>query len=79
MLSRKYYQDMNRDWPGKWALPIKDLPPDLLQGIGYPLFERSGGGRPRDDGDGMSQSKSNSRQSLAYAIRLSLSMATSGR
>jgi raffinose/stachyose/melibiose transport system substrate-binding protein len=41
MLSRKFYQDMNRDWPGKWALPIKDLPPDLLQGISYPLFEKT--------------------------------------
>jgi raffinose/stachyose/melibiose transport system substrate-binding protein len=41
MLSRKFYQDMNRDWPGKWALPVKDLPPDLLQGIGYPLFEKT--------------------------------------
>jgi raffinose/stachyose/melibiose transport system substrate-binding protein len=41
MLSRKFYETMNRDWPGKWALPVKDLPPDLLQGIGYPLFEKT--------------------------------------
>ncbi|MEN3349360.1 MAG: raffinose/stachyose/melibiose transport system substrate-binding protein [Bradyrhizobium sp.] len=41
MLSRKFYENMNRDWPGKWALPVKDLPPDLLQGIGYPLFEKT--------------------------------------
>jgi len=41
MLSRSFYQNMNRDWPGKWALPVKDLPPDLLQGIGYPLFEKT--------------------------------------
>src|ERR1700722_5515111 len=41
MLSRSFYQNMNRDWPGKWALPVKDLPPELLQGIGYPLFEKT--------------------------------------
>lgn len=41
MLSRTFYENMNRDWPGKWALPVKDLPPDLLQGIGYPLFEKT--------------------------------------
>ena len=41
MLSRQFYQAMNRDWPGKWALPVKDLPPDLLSGIGYPLFEKT--------------------------------------
>ena len=32
---------MNRDWPGKWALPVKDLPPDMLKGVGYPLFEKT--------------------------------------
>ena len=41
MLSRKFYESMNRDWPGKWALPVKDLPPDMLKGIGYPLFEKT--------------------------------------
>lgn len=41
MLSPKFYENMNRDWPGKWALPVKDLEPDLLQGIGYPLFEKT--------------------------------------
>jgi raffinose/stachyose/melibiose transport system substrate-binding protein len=41
MLSRKFYETMNRDWPGKWALPVKDLPPDMLGGIGYPLFEKT--------------------------------------
>jgi raffinose/stachyose/melibiose transport system substrate-binding protein len=41
MLSPKFYESMNRDWPGKWALPVKDLEPDLLQGIGYPLFEKT--------------------------------------
>lgn len=41
MLSRKFYEAMNRDWPGKWALPVKDLPPDMLKGIGYPLFEKT--------------------------------------
>jgi raffinose/stachyose/melibiose transport system substrate-binding protein len=41
MLSRKFYENMNRDWPGKWALPVKDLPPDMLKGIGYPLFEKT--------------------------------------
>jgi raffinose/stachyose/melibiose transport system substrate-binding protein len=41
MLSQSFYQNMNRDWPGKWALPIKDLPPELLRGIGYPLFEKT--------------------------------------
>jgi raffinose/stachyose/melibiose transport system substrate-binding protein len=41
MLSRSFYQNMNRDWPGKWALPVKDLSPELLQGIGYPLFEKT--------------------------------------
>jgi raffinose/stachyose/melibiose transport system substrate-binding protein len=41
MLTRKFYQDMNRDWPGKWALPLKDLSPEMLQGIGYPLFEKT--------------------------------------
>ncbi len=41
MLTRKFYETMNRDWPGKWALPVKDLPPDMLQGIGYPLFEKT--------------------------------------
>ena len=41
MLSRKFYETMNRDWPGKWALPVKDLPPDMLKGIGYPLFEKT--------------------------------------
>jgi raffinose/stachyose/melibiose transport system substrate-binding protein len=41
MLSWKFYENMNRDWPGKWALPVKDLPPDMLKGIGYPLFEKT--------------------------------------
>jgi raffinose/stachyose/melibiose transport system substrate-binding protein len=41
MLTRKFYESMNRDWPGKWALPVKDLPPEMLQGIGYPLFEKT--------------------------------------
>jgi raffinose/stachyose/melibiose transport system substrate-binding protein len=41
MLSQGFYQNMNRDWPGKWALPVKDLPPELLRGIGYPLFEKT--------------------------------------
>ncbi len=41
MLSRKFYQDMNRDWPGKWALPVKDLPPEMLKGFSYPLFEKT--------------------------------------
>jgi raffinose/stachyose/melibiose transport system substrate-binding protein len=41
MLTRKFYEDMNRDWPGKWALPVKDLSPDMLKGIGYPLFEKT--------------------------------------
>ena len=41
MLTRKFYEAMNRDWPGKWALPVKDLPPEMLQGIGYPLFEKT--------------------------------------
>jgi raffinose/stachyose/melibiose transport system substrate-binding protein len=41
MLTRKFYETMNRDWPGKWALPVKDLPPEMLSGIGYPLFEKT--------------------------------------
>ena len=41
MLTRKFYEAMNRDWPGKWAIPVKDLPPEMLQGIGYPLFEKT--------------------------------------
>jgi raffinose/stachyose/melibiose transport system substrate-binding protein len=41
MLSRKFYESMNRDWPGKWALPVKDLTPEMLKGIGYPLFEKT--------------------------------------
>jgi raffinose/stachyose/melibiose transport system substrate-binding protein len=41
MLSSSFYQNINRDWPGKWALPVKDLSPELLQGIGYPLFEKT--------------------------------------
>jgi raffinose/stachyose/melibiose transport system substrate-binding protein len=41
MLTRQFYQDMNRDWPGKWALPVKDLPPDMLKGVAYPLFEKT--------------------------------------
>jgi raffinose/stachyose/melibiose transport system substrate-binding protein len=41
MLSQKFYENINRDWPGKWALPVKDLPPELLKGIGYPLFEKT--------------------------------------
>jgi len=40
-VSRKFYESMNRDWPGKWALPVRDLPPDMLKGIGYPLFEKT--------------------------------------
>jgi raffinose/stachyose/melibiose transport system substrate-binding protein len=41
MLTRQFYQEMNRDWPGKWALPVKDLPPETLKGIGYPMFENT--------------------------------------
>jgi raffinose/stachyose/melibiose transport system substrate-binding protein len=41
MLSSGFYQKINRDWPGKWALPVKDLSPEMLQGIGYPLFEKT--------------------------------------
>lgn len=41
MLTPKFYQDMNRDWPGKWALPVRDLSPEMLKGIGYPLFEKT--------------------------------------
>jgi raffinose/stachyose/melibiose transport system substrate-binding protein len=41
MLSPKFYESMNRDWPGKWALPVKDLPPEMLQGLGYPLFQKT--------------------------------------
>lgn len=41
MLSSDFYKNINRDWPGKWALPVKDLSPDLLKGIGYPLFEKT--------------------------------------
>jgi raffinose/stachyose/melibiose transport system substrate-binding protein len=41
MLSQNFYENINRDWPGKWALPVKDLPPELLKGIGYPLFEKT--------------------------------------
>lgn len=41
MLTQKFYRDMNRDWPGKWALPVKDLPPEMLKGISYPLFEKT--------------------------------------
>lgn len=41
MLSQKFYQTMNRDWPGKWALPVKDLPPEMLKEINYPLFEKT--------------------------------------
>lgn len=41
MLTQKFYQDMNRDWPGKWTIPVKDLPLDMLKGIAYPLFEKT--------------------------------------
>jgi raffinose/stachyose/melibiose transport system substrate-binding protein len=41
MLTRQFYQEMNRDWPGKWALPAKELPPEALKGIAYPMFEKT--------------------------------------
>ena len=41
MLGQKFYRDMNRDWPGKWALPVRDLTPEMLKDIGYPLFEKT--------------------------------------
>jgi len=41
MLTRQFYQEINRDLPGKWALPVKDLPPEMLKGIGYPMFEKT--------------------------------------
>ena len=41
MLTPQFYEAMNRDWPGKWALPVQDLTPDMLKGIGYPLFEKT--------------------------------------
>src|SRR6266851_4784220 len=41
MLTRQFYQEINRDLPGKWALPVKDLSPEMLKGIGYPLFEKT--------------------------------------
>jgi raffinose/stachyose/melibiose transport system substrate-binding protein len=41
MLTRQFYQEMNRDWPGKWALPAKELPPETLKGIAYPMFENT--------------------------------------
>src|SRR5258705_2744425 len=52
MLSRKFYESMNRDWPGKWALPVRDLPPDMLKGIGYPLFEKTIAGLHESFGKG---------------------------
>jgi raffinose/stachyose/melibiose transport system substrate-binding protein len=36
-----FYQAMNRDWPGKWTIPVKNLSPAMLKGIGYPLFEKA--------------------------------------
>ena len=41
MLTKDFYQTMNRDWPGKWTIPVKDLPLDMLNGIAYPLFEKT--------------------------------------
>lgn len=41
MLSQDFYRSMNRDWPGKWTIPVKELPLSMLQGINYPPFERT--------------------------------------
>jgi len=41
MLTQRFYQEMNRDWTGKWTVPVKDLPLSMLQGISYPIFEKT--------------------------------------
>lgn len=41
MLTKDFYRAMNRDWPGKWTIPVKDLPLDMLSGLAYPLFEKA--------------------------------------
>jgi len=41
MLSAGFFENINRDFPGKWTIPVKDLPLEELHGIGSPLFEKT--------------------------------------
>lgn len=41
MLTSAFYQNMNRDWPGKWSIPVRDMTPEMLAGLNYPLFAKT--------------------------------------
>ena len=43
LLSDQFFDTINRDWPGKWTLPLKNVTTARLDALGYPMFAKAMG------------------------------------
>jgi raffinose/stachyose/melibiose transport system substrate-binding protein len=43
LLSDQFFNTINRDWPGKWTLPLKSVTQAKLDALGYPMFAKAMG------------------------------------
>jgi raffinose/stachyose/melibiose transport system substrate-binding protein len=43
LLSDAVFNTINRDWPGKWTLPLKSVTQAKLDALGYPMFAKAMG------------------------------------